>query len=397
MAYAKTVFPLALIMFLIGADEYILASILAPMGETFDVAPARITLLVTAYALPCALLAPLFGAVSDRWGRRRVLLPSLAVFALGTYAGAFATTFSFALICRFVAGAAAAALSPSAFALVGDLIPLERRPAAMGHTMLGLTVGLIASPALGGWITEEFGWRWAFALLATCALGAMVVVAIGVPQPPPRAHPRTQAEARTFLGAVRLPGVAGGVAAQGLWIGVTIGVMSIVGEIFRTRYRLSIAETGMWLASFGVLTVVGNLAVARAVAWAGSTRRAVLVAIVATCLGIGGLTLAPSLPFAAALGSLWLWAVFAGFGGPALQALLADLAGESRGAVLSTSASAMHFGVVAMTFATAWTFPHFGSVGVGVIACTATAVSFLFQMRPPVVATRGAGSAGRNP
>ncbi|HWL84371.1 MAG TPA: MFS transporter [Polyangiaceae bacterium] len=389
MRYAKTVFPLALVMFLIGADEYILSSILAPMGETFGVAPARITLLVTAYALPCALLAPLFGTLSDRWGRRRVLLPSMAIFALATYGCAFAPSFFFALVSRFVTGAAAAALGPNAFALVGDLIPAPRRPAAMGHTMLGLTIGFIASPALGGWITEAFGWRWAFAVLATSALVAVGAVAAGVPRRL-REPSLTDAEGAGhaseisgYLRALTLPGVPQGVAAQGLWIGVTIGVMAIVGEIFRTRYALTVGETGLSLASFGVMTIVGNLIVARAVAWSGSTRRAILVAIAATWLGIAGLTLGAGWPFVLALASFWLWAVFAGFGGPLLQALLADLGGERRATVLATSASAMHLGVVAMTFLEAWIFPRFGAAGVGVLACGGIGLSFVVQVRPP--------------
>ncbi|WP_394831895.1 MFS transporter [Pendulispora rubella] len=385
MTYFKIVFPLALIMFLVGADEYVLSSILSPMGESFHVEPARVALLVTAYALPCAVLGPLFGALSDRWGRRRVVLPSLAIFTIATYAVAAAPTFPVALLARFICGSAAAALGPNAFALVGDLIPPERRPAAMGHTMMGLTIGFIASPALGGWITEQFGWRWAFVVLGTCGIGAWVSAALAIPH---RSTPEgegagTEVEsvAAGVVRAFALRGVPAGIASQGLWIGATIGVMAISGEIFRTRYALSVSETGMWLASFGVLTIAGNLLVAPTVSWTGSTKRAVLLGIVGTWFGIGGLTLVPSFPFVATLVSFWLWAVFAGFGGPALQALLADLAGERRATVLSISASAMQLGVVATTFFTAWTFPQFGSVGVGVVACCSFVLSFILQAR----------------
>jgi len=384
MTYFKIVFPLALIMFLIGADEYILSSILAPMGESFHVEPARVALLVTAYALPCAVLGPLFGALSDRWGRRRVVLPALAVFTIATYAVGAAPTFPVAIFARFVCGSAAAALGPNAFALVGDLIATERRPAAMGHTMMGLTIGFIASPALGGWITEQFGWRWAFIVLGTCGVGAWVSSALAIPHGSPAAEGAATEGESVIAGVVRafaLPGVPAGIASQGLWIGVTIGVMAISGEIFRTRYALSVSETGMWLASFGVLTIAGNLLVAPAVSWTGSTKRTVLLGIVGTWIGIGGLTLVPSWPFAVALGGFWIWAVFAGFGGPALQALLADLGGERRATVLSTSASAMQLGVVVTTFITAWTFPQFGSVGVGAIACCSFVLSFIWQAR----------------
>ncbi|WP_394842455.1 MFS transporter [Pendulispora brunnea] len=381
MTYFKIVFPLALIMFLIGADEYVLSSILSPMGESFHVEPARVALLVTAYALPCAVLGPLFGALSDRWGRRRVVLPSLAVFTIATYGVAAAPNFPVALVARFICGGAAAALGPNAFALVGDLIPQERRPAAMGHTMMGLTIGFIASPALGGWITEQFGWRWAFIVLATCGIGAWVSAAFAIPAKRTTVQGEAESVVAGVARAFALPGVPAGIASQGLWIGVTIGVMAISGEIFRTRYALSLSETGMWLASFGVLTIAGNLLVAPAVSWTGSTKRAVLLGIVGTLFGIGGLTLLASSPFVVALGGFWLWAVFAGFGGPALQALLADLGGERRATVLSTSASAMQLGVVATTFFTAWTFPQFGSVGVGAIACCSFVLSFILQAR----------------
>ncbi len=382
MPYAKIVFPLALIMFLLGADEYILSSILAPVGESFGVEPARVTLLVTVYALPCAVLAPFFGALSDRWGRRRVLLPSLAAFALATYGTGFAPTFGVALVCRFVTGAAAASLSPNAFALVGDLIPIERRNAAMGHTMLGVTIGLITAPAIGGWLTNQFGWRTAFALLATCAVFALAAVAVNIPEAPHSVHSASKlGQSTSAWRALTLPGVPAGIISQGSWIGVSIGVLAIVGEIFRTAYHLDIVATGITLASFGVLTVIGNLVVDLAVSWTGSTRGAILVAIAATCLGVAGLTLVRGWPIGMALASFWLWAVFAGFGGPALQAYLSDLGGERRGVVLSTSASAMHLGVVMMTFVEAWVFPRFGPPGVGWVACGAMLAAFFAQLR----------------
>jgi MFS transporter, DHA1 family, inner membrane transport protein len=104
-------------------------------------------------------LPPLRRAAGDRIGRRRVLLPALLPSALDGVALTLAPTLEVAIGLRLIGGLASAALIPGAFALVADLVPVERQTAAMGRVALGMTAGIAAGPALAGILTEAWGWR----------------------------------------------------------------------------------------------------------------------------------------------------------------------------------------------------------------------------------------------
>ncbi|HEX6016439.1 MAG TPA: MFS transporter [Geminicoccaceae bacterium] len=214
--------PPFLIMLLVGADEYALAPLLTPIGADLDVPPARAALLIAAFAAPYALLAPPLGASSDRFGRNRVLLPGLVLFIAGTVALALAQSFATVLGARLLAGAAAAALAPNAFAIVGDLADDKSRPLAMGFVQSGLTLGLILSPGLGGWAAGWIGWRAVFVAIALLGLLAALSLAL-LPAAEAGAGGRGGESPATMSALLRRPGAFAGIAAMFLWLGVSIG------------------------------------------------------------------------------------------------------------------------------------------------------------------------------
>lgn len=132
---------LALAVYFVGAVEFMLAPMLTPLASAFAAKPADIAWLVSAYAVSYAVLAPLIGLLSDRIGRRRLLLPALALFAADALAVAFAPSLTFAIIARILGGAAGAALTPTAFALIAETVPEDRQAGAMGLVLFGLTLG----------------------------------------------------------------------------------------------------------------------------------------------------------------------------------------------------------------------------------------------------------------
>ena len=120
---------LALAVYFVGAVEFMLAPMLTPLALAFAAKPADVVWLVSAYAVSYAVLAPLIGLHSDRIGRRRLLLPALALFAADALAIAFAPSLTFAIIARILGGAAGAALTPTAFALIAETVSEDPKPA----------------------------------------------------------------------------------------------------------------------------------------------------------------------------------------------------------------------------------------------------------------------------
>ena len=117
-------------MFAAVADNQIISPLLPDIIDALHIGPERAGLLVSVYALGAAVTSILLGPLSDRWGRKMLLIYGLAVFAIATALCGTAWDFFSLLGFRALTGAAAGALSLGITAFVGDYFPYERRGAA---------------------------------------------------------------------------------------------------------------------------------------------------------------------------------------------------------------------------------------------------------------------------
>jgi len=370
----KTILPLSLVLFLIGTDEYILSALLGPMGAAFDVPVGRAALLVTAFALPYAILAPVFGSLSDRWGRGALLFPGMTAFILATLGTAVAPDFASALVSRILTGAAAAAITPTVFALLGDLVPPRRRPTAMGLVQLGLTLGLVLSPAMGAMSVEVVGWRVSFGAIAMLGFVALAILLAVIPQAAPSAGEPVPEDRGFRRRDARLA-----VAVMGLGLGVAIGTFALIGVILREAYGMGAESLAAAYLLFGIATVAGNAVTGIATARLGGPRGAMLVALVGVAADIGVVCFGMAGGSLVAGCGLTLWAVCGGFGAPAQQALLADAGGAARGRVLAWGASAMNLGIGVSGLAAGQAYQAGGAPAVGAVAGLALAVAVALQ------------------
>jgi MFS transporter, ACDE family, multidrug resistance protein len=141
-------------------------------------------LLITAFTLPGVLLALFLGVLSDRWGRKTILIPSLILFGVAGGACAFVKNFQMLLLLRFIQGIGAAALGSLTTTLISDLYTGRRMTAAMGYNGSVLSVGTAAFPAVGG-AAALIGWNWPFAL-SFVALPVALLVRLGLKNPEPK-------------------------------------------------------------------------------------------------------------------------------------------------------------------------------------------------------------------
>lgn len=127
-------------------------------------------LLSTAFTLPYALVQPILGTIADFFGKTRLMNVSLLVVALAGLICAFATSFPLLIAMRVAAGALAGGIFPIGMALVGDLVPVEKRQVAIGRLLaVGLT-GNVLGASLAGVIGDIAGWRGVFGVISTFSL-----------------------------------------------------------------------------------------------------------------------------------------------------------------------------------------------------------------------------------
>jgi len=155
-----------LTMFVIGTDLFVVSPLLPLIAADFQTSPALAGLSVAVFALTYMISAPLLGHLADRIGRRRMLTCCLLGFASANLLTASAANYAWLLLARLFAGAAAAGVSPSLYALVSVMAPADRRATWLAIVVSGLLVSLSLGASIGGLAGASFGWPVIFAILA---------------------------------------------------------------------------------------------------------------------------------------------------------------------------------------------------------------------------------------
>ncbi|WP_348687839.1 MFS transporter [Aeromonas bestiarum] len=332
---------LFLIAFLVGADELMLGPILAPIGRELGVQPERVTLFITAYSLALAMIAPLLGTLSDRLGRMKVMLPATLLFGAASVVTGLVESFEWGLASRVLTGLASAGMLPIAFAMAADSAGTDAMK-RIAWVQAGLTLGMIASPAVGALLTQWLSWRAAFILLGVCAWGVAAALALL----PAGQDPAEKSAAHREDKGPRLlaiPGAVGALLAMCLGLGGGIGLFNLVGQHLRDTQEWSIGSVGGLYALLGIISVVGNLLMPRLSGRVESGRPLMRLALMVCLLVSVCFYLSPAgqlmLPI------LLLWALAGGIGSPALQGYIAQLSSAHRGMLMSLAMTMMHLGV----------------------------------------------------
>jgi len=136
---------------------------------------------VTAYLLASTVSIPLYGKLSDIYGRRLFFIGGMVIFLAGSALAGTSQDMTQLIIYRAIQGLGAGALMPIAQAVIGDIFPPAERGKWQGliFAVFGLTT--IIGPTLGGWITDNWGWRWVF--YVNMPLGAIAILTAGFVMP----------------------------------------------------------------------------------------------------------------------------------------------------------------------------------------------------------------------
>ena len=159
-----------LTMFLVGTELFVFSPLLPMLCASYAISAKMAGLCITAFALAYMVSAPLFGHVSDRFGRRRVLICCLLAFGTANLCTATAPTLPALLAARLFAGAAAGGVSPTIYALVSGAAPPDRRASWLALSVSGLLAALAFGASLGGLIGAHLGWTVVFGGLASVSV-----------------------------------------------------------------------------------------------------------------------------------------------------------------------------------------------------------------------------------
>ena len=243
----------------VSLDGRMLAPILPALAAAFGAPSGAVGLAMTAYTAAYGVCQLVYGPLSDRYGRVRVLRVTAVLFALGTALSSLASSLGGFIAARLLTGVFASATIPTTFAYLGDTVRYERRQAVIGRFGAVISGGEALAAALAGTVTHFVSWRVLFAAYAvlTAALGAALLRVREAPpaaraaEPPGYAAILADPRARRFYALVFAEGFL-------VWGGSTY-----FGELASQRYGFNDLQIGLLLACYGVGRVGGALWVGR--------------------------------------------------------------------------------------------------------------------------------------
>ena len=159
----------------------VISPILVDISQDFGISVAVAGSLGAAYSLPAAILALLFGPLSDRYGRRSLMIFGLSTLVLASLGATLAPSFVILILFRILAGVGSAALAPTVFAAVGDYFPYSERGRAFGWVVTGTTMAVVLGLPAGSLLSGYLSWRWVFGLLTLIFIVVALLIIFFLP------------------------------------------------------------------------------------------------------------------------------------------------------------------------------------------------------------------------
>lgn len=372
--------------FFIFAQIFMVAPILPALAHAFATTPERIGFAIPAYLLPHGLLTCVWGPISDRVGRRRVIIGSLVAYTMLAGLTATVTTPTAFLGMRVLTALAASGVIPIALALVGDLVPYARRGRALGWIFGGMAGGMAFGGAGGALAEPHIGWQGLF-VIAACFGAVWLIAALvlrGLPYVAPSERAisvrRVASEYRSLFETARGRRTYGYIFINAV---VQSGIYSWVGLFLHQRFGMNEVGIGLTLLGYGLPGFFLGPLIGHAVDRWGRAR------VIPPGVGLTALcsfTLAAPISPRVAQASIILTSLGYDMTQPPLAGIVTDLP-SSRGTAMAMNAFALFtgFGVGALLFQLMLFFgftPAFAAFGA--IAAVAAVVAVpLFRSETP--------------
>ncbi|HLK61941.1 MAG TPA: DHA2 family efflux MFS transporter permease subunit [Bryobacteraceae bacterium] len=139
---------------------------------------------LTSYLVANAIILPMTGWIANYFGRKRTLLTAVFGFTAASFLCGLAPTLPALIVCRIIQGATGGALQPLSQAVMLEAFPPQDRGKAMAFWGLGIVVAPMLGPVIGGWLTDNWSWRWVFYINLPVGLLSVIMTRLFIFDPP---------------------------------------------------------------------------------------------------------------------------------------------------------------------------------------------------------------------
>lgn len=228
---------------------------LPAMATFFNIPYSSVALLITVFTMPGIIITPILGIVSDRIGRRILIIPSLLIFGITGTIMVFVKDFSWLLILRFIQGVGVSALGAINTTIIGDMFTGKDRTTAFGYNASVLNIGTAAYPVIGGLLCIA-GWNYPFLLSAFAFVVAWFVI-FHLHNPEPINEVTLQDYFKNIAAIIKKPYIIGLLSTNILTFTLLYGpIITYFPYIISYRFNGDSATIGLFMSLMSIVTAI---------------------------------------------------------------------------------------------------------------------------------------------
>ncbi|MGO4695942.1 MFS transporter [Paenibacillus sp. 2TAB26] len=341
MSNAWKIYMLAIISFLVGTSEFIIAGILDKVADDIGVSVSAAGQLITVFSLAYAIGTPILMAVTARVERRQLLLYSLGVFAIGNLIAVALPGFEFLIVSRIVLALSTGVFVVTALTVASKLAPVDKQGSAIATLVMGFSTALIVGVPLGRVVASVYDWHLIFGAIGLLGLLAMLLILSSIP----KTDGEEPVPLRSQLALLKQPKIVTALTVTFLWIGGYSIVYTYISPFLLSVTKLSEQGVSIGLFAFGIASLIGSKFGGYSTDKWGAPRTLVSGMLFHT-IALVLLSLAGQSPVIV-FPLLMIWAFTAWSSGPTQQYHLMSLAPEASGIMLSLNSSVLQLGMAA--------------------------------------------------
>jgi predicted MFS family arabinose efflux permease len=337
-------FWLALGAFAIGAEGFVMSSLLPAVSADTGVTIAQGGYLVLAFALAYAVGSPVLTSFFGHFDRRNILTITALIFAAGNLLAGFSYSYTSLLAARVVMALAAGLYSATAQATAVAISSPHHRARAIAVIVGGTTVAVAFGAPIGALIAGMFGWRGTFLTIAGVAVAAALAIRLLLPAG--LRGPKLSLSQR--LGVISLPGLLPALLTMLLYMTGGFAIFTYIAPLAQGTLGLSATMMPVILLAFGLGAALGNYSGGQIADRFGATR----TVVTATALMVLVTAAASLLPFVPApftatvlIAYMFIWGLLAWSFPPAQASRVITMATDAAPLALALNGSALYLGV----------------------------------------------------
>lgn len=324
--------------FCIGTGTMMVAGLVNQISAGMAISVPQAAQLFTAFAVVCAVSAPLCAAWFAGYSRRAVLVWSLALFAAMHLLATLVDSYALLLVVRGITGLGAAIFTPAAAAVAGQLVAPEKRGQAVGFVFLGWSAASVVGVPLGSYLGAVYHWHVAMAVVGCLT----TLTAVAVWWVVPKGLQAAKVDMAAFTGLLRDRRIMPVVGVTVLSGSGLFTMFAYLAPLYRDVVHASATQIPLLFATYGLAGLVGSIAMSKTIDRIGAGRMVTLL-LSATCL-VMLLWPVSALHISLALMVALLWGAPGFASNGAQQARIVGLAGAMAPVAVAFNSSAIYIG-----------------------------------------------------